>query len=665
MCGIFGIVAAKGYQFKATTLNEAVDDLFVLSYSRGKEAAGIMVNYDGEIKVYKEPIDSKKFIEKKTYLDLLSAIDLSEFGAAIVGHSRLATNGLQTENINNQPVVAGGVVGVHNGIVVNDNKLWKKIVSIKPQYEVDTEAMLALVDDSYVGGMNLRDSISRAYKLIEGSASLAIFSAYESVMHLATNTGSLYYAEIDKNMLFVFASERYIMEQFLERNFSGLKNKIIHLLPGNGLEVDLKRVRVSNFELKGGKLTKKDKITRKTIISVMDVSDANAEAGSRVTGLYNQLNDIKKIKKHDFDYEAIYELRRCSKCILPETTPFITFDEDGVCNFCHEHAKIEYKGIEALREMVEPYRSKNGEPDCLVAFSGGRDSSYGLHFLKKELGLNPIAYTYDWGMVTDLARQNEARMLGALGIEHIIVSANITMKREHIRKHILAWMQKPDLGMVPLFMEGDKQCEYYMDDLSKKTGIKLIFFCRGNEFEKEEFKIGHCGIKDADPGGVIHNLALSGKMQIAWYYFKQYLTNPAYINSSIVDTLFAYFSTYIQKHDYVFLWHYVPWEEKRIINTLTKNYNWQASEETNATWRTDDGTSAFYNYIYYVGQGFTENDSFRARQVREGRLTRKRALELVHEENKPRYEALKWYFDRVGLDGDEVLSVVDNMRKLY
>lgn len=64
-------------------------------------------------------------------------------------------------------------------------------------------------------------------------------------------------------------------------------------------------------------------------------------------------------------------------------------------------------------------------------------------------------------------------------------------------------------------------------------------------------------------------------------------------------------------------------------------------------------------------QGFTENDSFRARQIREGKLTRQEALEIVYRENEPRHEALKWYFDKVGLDGDEVLKVVDRIPRLY
>jgi len=122
-------------------------------------------------------------------------------------------------------------------------------------------------------------------------------------------------------------------------------------------------------------------------------------------------------------------------------------------------------------------KAKNGQPDCLIGFSGGRDSSYGLHFLKKELGLNPIAFTYDWGMTTDLAYRNQARMVEKLGVEQIVLSADISMKRDHIRHHILAWLKKPDLGMIPLFMAGDKQCEFYTNRLVRRSNLKLVFFC--------------------------------------------------------------------------------------------------------------------------------------------------------------------------------------------
>jgi hypothetical protein len=192
-----------------------------------------------------------------------------------------------------------------------------------------------------------------------------------------------------------------------------------------------------------------------------------------------------------------------------------------------------------------------------------------------------------------------------------------------------------------------------------------MFFFRGNELEVDEFKTGHCGVKDADPGGVIHNLETWKKAKLLSFYASKYIKNPAYFNSSFFDTSLAFFTTYIQKHDYVFLWHYIPWVESEILSTLHKEYNFELPTETLQTWRTDDGTSAFYNYIYYHVQGFTENDSFRSRQIREGLMDRETALNLVHRENKPRHNALQWYFDVVGLDGDEVLNVVDKMKKLY
>ena len=75
-----------------------------------------------------------------------------------------------------------------------------------------------------------------------------------------------------------------------------------------------------------------------------------------------------------------------------------------------------------------------------------------------------------------------------------------------------------------------------------------------------------------------------------------------------------------------------------IEETLIKEYNWELAADTKTTWRIGDGTAGFYNYIYYTIAGFTEHDTFRSNQVREGVITRKKALELVNEENRPRYE---------------------------
>lgn len=363
--------------------------------------------------------------------------------------------------------------------------------------------------------------------------------------------------------------------------------------------------------------------------------------------------------------KAIATIRRCHRCLLPETMPLIEFDKAGICNFCRSYHKLEVKGEEALRRILIQKQKQPKKHDCILAFSGGRDSAYALHYLRKVLGLNPIAYTYDWGMVTDVARRNQARLVRKLGVEHNVISADIAKKRDNIRKNVEAWLKRPDVGMVPLFMAGDKQAEYYAMQLRKKTGVGIVVYARGNQLENEEFKWGYCGVRNGSPKGVIHNLSLLGKLRLAAYYAKQFIVNPAYFNSSLIDTAFAYYSTYIMPRTFVYLWHYIEWDEVTILSTLRNEYGWETAKDTIATWRTDDASVPFYNYIYYTVQGFTENDTLRSNQIREGKIPRKEALQIVMEENKPRTKGLKWYFEHIGIDARKAIETIEAIPKRY
>ena len=92
------------------------------------------------------------------------------------------------------------------------------------------------------------------------------------------------------------------------------------------------------------------------------------------------------------------------------------FDEDGVCNYCTNYTKHQPKNISKLIERLKT------EETIVVGFSGGRDSSYGLSYLNECLESNFVAVSYDWGMITDLARRNQARFQGKLGVEHVCLS---------------------------------------------------------------------------------------------------------------------------------------------------------------------------------------------------------------------------------------------------
>ena len=118
-------------------------------------------------------------------------------------------------------------------------------------------------------------------------------------------------------------------------------------------------------------------------------------------------------------------------------------------------------------------------------------------------------------------------------------------------------------------------------------------------------------------------------------------------------------------HDYFRLYDYIPWDERIIDDVLINEYDWEIAPDTESTWRIGDGTAPFYNYIYYSVCGFTENDTLRSNQIREGVLDRDKALELVYRDNQPRWESMDWYFKTVNLDGTDVLQAIHRMEKLY
>jgi glucosamine--fructose-6-phosphate aminotransferase (isomerizing) len=671
-------------RLSAPALMRVVNRMFKLSESRGKEASGVAIRVNGSIYVFKEPVSASKLIKSKQYKSLFKSMIKRDAYIAgnltsplvVFGHSRLQTNGPSEININNQPVVKDGSVGIHNGIIVNDEKLWELFPELERKYAVDTEVFLSLLQSFRRQGESIVGAVRTVYDCIEGSASTAVLFDDTSSVLLATNTGSLYRCTSRNRKMLVFASEKYILQQVV--NSGKLRpffddNKIVQVKAGEGCLVDVDLLMVSSFSLKthaDADMTEAPAVSNSNIV---ELYDQNTQVDSPNANLYALREDVKQsmLKTWKSLYSGEVELKRCSRCLLPETMPFISFDEKGVCSYCrdYEHRGSFLKGEKTLEEFVSKYRRASGEPDCIVGFSGGRDSAYGLDYMKNHLGLHPLTFTYDWGMVNDLARRNQARVVGKLGIEHIVISADIKKKRENIRKNLKAWLKKPDLGMVPILMAGDKQFYYYFHKVRKQTGVKLFIFCGGYEGEEGTglFKYGFCDVSQGSKNALkrLTGISTINKLKIMYYYLKQFIKNPAYINKSIIDTLFAYYSTYVLSDDYLYLYHYLDWDEQEILSSIIEKFNWERETDTIATWRIDDGTASFYNYIYLTMAGFTEFDIFRSHQVREGKLSREEAYELIKEENKPRFKSIEWYGQAINFDMNKAIEIINAAPKLY
>ena len=251
-------------------------------------------------------------------------------------------------------------------------------------------------------------------------------------------------------------------------------------------------------------------------------------------------NLIPSLGTHEAE-EAMLEykkptVQRCTQCILPETMPFILFDDAGVCNYCHSYkSRNQPKPVEELIQLVEPFRRVHGD-DCIVPFSGGRDSCYGLHLVTKELKMKPITYTYDWGMVTDLGRRNISRMSAALGVENIIVADNIAQKRHNIAKNFKAWLNSPHLGMVSILTAGDKHFFRHVETVKKQLGISLNLW-GVNPLEVTHFKAGFLGVPPDFAEERVYSSGAMKQLRYQWMRLKAMSQSLGYFNRSL-GTLF-------------------------------------------------------------------------------------------------------------------------------
>ncbi len=591
-------------------MDDDVMRLASFAEQRGSDSSGIIYFSGGEYKVVKGDMPLTRLVDR-------TALSGSAF---IAGHSRLATNGVA----DNQPVVKAGMVTIHNGIICNIDALWSCRDGTR-ELVVDSEIIPVIVAEERAKGSSVQKIAKSLFEQCEGVISATVLVPESGELLLFSNNGSLYTG--NKGEDFCFASESWPLEQIGCNNVS---------------------------QLKGAKCVK--------------VPATTAELRQRVVGTRhrpNLLPEFNFVAKE----EALLEyprpdIRRCSRCILPETMPFIRFDSDGVCNYCHNYTpRNQPKPVKVLEKLVAPYR-RQGVPDCIVPFSGGRDSCYGLHLIVKELGMNPIAYTYDWGMVTDLGRRNISRMCAALSVENIIIAADIEKKRRNIHMNLAAFLRKPHLGMIALLTAGDKHFFRHVETVRRQTGIGLNLW-GVNPLEVTHFKTGFLGIPPAFEEKRVYTHGLLGQVRYHRRRFWQMFKNPAYLNSSLFDTLSGeYWRSIHKKTDYFHIFDFWEWNEEQINQGLA-DYNWEWAEDTPTSWRIGDATAAFYNYVYYTVAGFTEHDTFRSNQIREGGFSRERALELVEEENRPRYESIKWYLDAVGIEFSDAIKVINKIPRLY
>lgn len=131
-------------------------------------------------------------------------------------------------------------------------------------------------------------------------------------------------------------------------------------------------------------------------------------------------------------------MERCTNCFIPTTKPGVELDDDGHCQGCAHlqmREDVDYdERFERLHDIADEYRRDDGEYDCIIPVSGGKDSHYQTHVVKNVLDLNPLLIAVsDPFTHTEAGEHNLRNMTEAFDCDLITVDVSPETVRKMVR----------------------------------------------------------------------------------------------------------------------------------------------------------------------------------------------------------------------------------------
>lgn len=360
-------------------------------------------------------------------------------------------------------------------------------------------------------------------------------------------------------------------------------------------------------------------------------------------------------------------LKRCSWCVLPETAPNITFDKDGVCNFCHSYRKVEYEGESKLREILYSYRKDSNKYDCVVGISGGRDSSYTLLKLVKDYKLKVLAVNYENPFTDPQARINIDNAVQALNVDVVSFKLKNNIHEKTFKHNFTSWLRKPSPATIPMMCIACKLILPNVINYAKKYDVKCVV-TGGNPYEYISFKRELLNVPTDENymNLLTKSFGIKGFGGIA----SEVLKNPSYCHPMCIPTMitgFLYGNPYsfgprflTPKINFIDIFHYIPWQEEEVLSRIKQELNWESPKRFSSSWRFDCTVSHLKDYMYMKTLSMTEKDDFYSKMVREGVITREDALMRIKEENKLHINEVQELLDSTGIS---IVSHLQNEKK--
>ena len=227
MCGIFGIgflSRYKNYEF----IKKLIEELFKSVEQRGTDAAGIIFVSKKKIHIIKNGIAGHDLINTDKF-KMACKLMINDDLIQIIGHCRLQTKGSYLRDVNNHPIVSNSVIGVHNGYVSNDDKLfehYKSIIKLTRTGEVDTEIIFKLIDYyAKKTNIDLVKSTIKATKELEGDFACAfVHSQKPYILSLFKKFNPTVIRHYIKDNIIIYCSKNSYIDQSIEQ----IKNNLLN-----------------------------------------------------------------------------------------------------------------------------------------------------------------------------------------------------------------------------------------------------------------------------------------------------------------------------------------------------------------------------------------------------------------------------------------------------
>lgn len=316
-------------------------------------------------------------------------------------------------------------------------------------------------------------------------------------------------------------------------------------------------------------------------------------------------------------------ITRCTRCLMPNTYPEITFNDEGVCNHCLSYKKPEPIGDD---QFLEKICSKSGaQYDCVLGISGGKDSCY-VAYLTKKFGLRALAVSYDFPFMVDLARQNIKAVCENLGIELLVVKSRNNLEYDLLQNHLTSLAATSTTWGQCMFCHYGIEAVLY--ETARSRGIPFIL----SGVTKNEVW-WNPGNRLSFLARRVKNIPFSEKALFALYQSKAYmglvdqrLQFPIPGNNAL--NVYKRVQAPSDGPETIHVFDYIEWDQDTIEKTLQEETGWQKPSKA-LTWRYDCILEPLLDFTFKKEFGISSAGLYICGLIRSGLVSREEALRLV------------------------------------